>query len=214
MSQAQEDRDYSFFWESETFKDENGQPFSKSQVIDYIVDDFLQQIKSLEKLLDDHDLIEHCTVNTELVWQATLCCFADLTRMMSFHSINYPAREKYYAYKAFWLLRHHPIQIVSFNSGDFANFEHLDSKKERLVFVNEYLVTQWLFQSYFNKLHDNVKPKIQIDHFSKKARESKDMIRLVNKMYYHFRYRTYTAETILLALESIMETADYILEIT
>ena len=41
-----------------------------------------------------------------------------------------------------------------------------------------------------------------------------NMAKLEKKVFYNFRYRTYTAETILLALESILETSDYILEIT
>ena len=81
-------------------------------------------------------------MNAELVWQAVLCCFTDLTRTMTFHSIGNPAREKQYAYKAFWLLKHHPVQIVDFKGVRTADFEQLDADIERLVYVNEFIVTR------------------------------------------------------------------------
>ena len=39
-----------------------------------------------------------------------------------------------------------------------ADFEQLNADTERLVYVNEFIVTRWLFQSCLSKLHDNIKP--------------------------------------------------------
>jgi len=207
--------DYSFLWESLVLKNESNRVLSKEEVIGRIEKRAVELLTSFEDLLEEYDLIEFCEVNAELIWQATLCYFADVVRIKQFHPIDHIAREKVYAYEAFWLLRHHPIQILTQNEIETLDgFSRLEGKDEQLVYVNEFLVVRWLIDRIANKLYHDTRPLIQVDDFVIKILNSPYAKSIAQKMFYNFRYRMYTAETILLTLEAMLGTTGLILDVT
>ena len=91
--------------------------------------------------------------------------------------------QKVYAYSAYWLLRHKPMQVVVTDQG------------EKYAFVNEEFVSD-LIRSYLFSDPDNI-PVLN---------NKKDVVdNFVGTLLYYFKYREYSAKNIeimLLAFEA------------
>jgi len=157
----------------------------------------------IQELLKKYGLIEYCTVNPDVLWRAILDFFEDVARLKHFHGHRDLLPDKEYAYEVFWILRDHPIQIVND-----------DEMPECYIHVNEYILTKWLIKKMATELESRFIINIQVDRFIEKLEEHDLIIDFSKKLYYTFRHRTYTAQSLLIMIEGFMNAAEFTLQIT
>jgi hypothetical protein len=157
----------------------------------------------LQTLLEKYQLAECCTVNPDLLWQANLDYFVDIARLKKFHGHRYIQEEKIYTYATFWYLRNHPIQIVK-----------ADNMPKRYIHVNERIFSYWLIKNIATELESRLAPNIQIDVFVEKFENHDLVLSFWEKLYYTFRFRPYTQQSLLLMVEGFMTAVEFTLEIT
>ena len=175
----------------------------ENNAIDQIKSRYKSAFMDIQNLLEKFDLSKHATINPSVLWKANLDFFEDVARMKHFHGIKDLQPEKEYAYEVFWFLRNHPIQINSENE-----------IPEKYLFVNEIIFTHWLIHKMYVELANRFEPNIQIDDLVKKLYEDDLMHEFSKKLYYTFRYRIYTTQTLLLTIEGFMAAAQFTLKVT
>jgi hypothetical protein len=100
--------------------------------------------------------------------------FVDIYRLKQFQDIEKTHDSKIYAYTIYWLLRHKPMQLVE------------TSDAEDIAFVNEMFATEVL-RSYLFRQPENVS-------IANVKRE--DMNNFAETLFYYFKYRDYSAQSI------------------
>lgn len=135
-------------------------------VYNFIVD-YINKNDNKEKLLISTDILDHVIVDY----------FVDIYRLKPFAEIEYTNMNKIYAYLAYWLLKHKPIQIK-------------EADNNKLAFINEEMVSV-LLQSM-----------LLSDDISIRQHDSEAIDELIKTMTYSFKYRQYTAQNIELILLS------------
>jgi hypothetical protein len=183
----------------EIFLDDTGKNIAEELVHSRYVDAF----KNVQSLLEKCGLKEHCTIEPELLWRATLDYFEDIARLKTFHRHKHVQTEKIYAYETFWYLRNHPIQI-----------NRVDEVRPCYAHINEYLFSYWLIKKMATELEAKFALNIQIDNFIEKFENHDLIIGFREKLYYTFRHRTYTQQSLLLMIEGFMAAAEFTLEIS
>jgi len=76
-------------------------------------------------------------INRNMLKEAVVDFYNDIARIKACHHIDEPSLEKDYAYKAYWLLRRKPIQIIK---------EYDDCE-----FINEHFITSYLLATMAEK---------------------------------------------------------------
>lgn len=164
---------------------------------------FKDRLKMLQSLISKYNLQDECSVNLGLLEMAVLDYFADIKRLKEFHGNEYIQCEKIYAYESYWMLRNHPIQLKSGCT--------LDDEK---LHINEFIISYLYIKLLAKELECRIEADIQIDDLEKKLEYSKFTQELRLKLYYTFRHRTFTAQTLLLAFESYLAAAQFILQVS
>jgi hypothetical protein len=144
-----------------------------------------------------------CYLNLTLLQDAVVDYFEDVARMKSFHEIEHIDIVKIFSYETYWLMRNKPIQII-------------DEKAvpKELRHINENVFAAWLLKNIATELERRFKPEIQIDGLTDKLMNHPLMVELLSNLYYHFRFRHYTPQSLLILVESFMNAAEFTLQIT
>ena len=125
---------------------------------------FIRKRGYQDRVVISDDILKHVIVDY----------FVDIDRLIEFQEIESVHSSKIYAYLAFWILRHKPIQIaVSEGAAD-------------LSFVNEEFAS-CLVRSYLFSEPENVA-------ILENKREC--VVNFVDTMLYYFQYREYSAKSI------------------
>ncbi|MCL1852017.1 MAG: hypothetical protein FWF88_03170 [Peptococcaceae bacterium] len=164
---------------------------------------YINLFKMLQALIEKAGLGDYCTVSRKLLQIAVLDYFADIARLKEFHNLEHVQHDKIYAYEAFWLLRNHPIQVD--------NEDELDADT---LHINEYIVSFLFIKLLATELEYKFKANIQIDKLIQKVESSQYVQDFRFKLFYSFRHRTFTAQTLLLNAESFMAAAQFTLQAT
>ena len=157
----------------------------------------------MQTLLEKYGLLDYCTINNQLLWKAVLDYFADVARMKTFHLYEHAQLEKVFSYETYWLLRNHPIQI-----------DKPDYIDKKYVHVNEYILSFLFIKKLAEKLAKSFASEIQIDDLIEKFEEHELADELRKKLYYTFKFRTYTQQSLLLLIEGFMTAAEFTLQVT
>jgi len=157
----------------------------------------------LQALLKKYGLLDYCTVNIELLWKAVLDYFVDIARLKTFHDHKHVQIDKIIAYETYWLLRNHPIQI-----------DKPDNFDEKYIHVNEYILSFFFIKKLAKRLDLKFASCIQIDDLIEKFEEHEVSDEFRKKLYYTFRFRTYTPQSLLLLTEGFITAAEFTLQVT
>lgn len=154
----------------------------------YLLDHFTAQVMqdrydSMEKraiaFIKAEKLENDVIVNHECLNVVMLDYFADIARLKDFELIKRTNKNKITAFMAYWWLRRRPLQIIT---------DRRDN--EELVYINEKFVAAFLSKDFLFKnakyLMENPKCEQYLKH-----------------IYYHLKYRVYTAQTLELFLMAI-----------
>lgn len=129
-----------------------------------LMETFIRMRKLQEAVLISSDILNHVIVDY----------FVDIDRLKTFQNIEKTHETKIYAYLAYWLLRHKPMQVVK------------EDGVEPCAFVNEEFVCE-LVRSYLFSDPDNV-PVLN---------NQRDIVdNFVATLLYYFKYRDYSAKNI------------------
>jgi hypothetical protein len=126
---------------------------------------------------------EDLTVNRRLLKEAVIDFYNDIARIKAVHIIDEPSVEKDDAYKAYWLLRRKPIQIIK---------EFPDSE-----FINEAFIALYLL-GLISKSIDK----------AKKASNSK-WKEFRHLLFRNIKYRTITQQSLELMIEAFFCGCDF-----
>jgi len=81
------------------------------------------------------------------------------------------------------------------------------------LFVNEYILSYWVMKSVCTELRRNVASNTQFDdlieNFEERFENNKSIVEFRKKLFYTFRYRTYTQESLLLVLEGLRTGVEF-----
>jgi hypothetical protein len=147
--------------------------------------------------------LDDCTeVDPLLLNQAFFDYDTDTNRLKSFHVIENSNVEKIYSYFTFWLLRNHVIRITNPTTLREKFGNEFDS-------VNERIFAYFLIRQIATELAERIDDKIQIDKFEEKFTYSQNIVDLIYFLYYTFRYRQYSQQSLLLFTEGVMKTAEF-----
>jgi hypothetical protein len=171
--------------------------------VEKITKRFKDRLEMLQKLIQDYKLDNECSVNPGLLETAVMDYFADIKRLKDFHGSEHIQYDKIYAYESYWLLRNHPIQLK-------AECALEDDK----LHINEFIISYMYIRLLATELEYRVEADIQVDNLVRKLEHSEFTIELRRKLYYAFRYCTFTAQTILFAFESYLAAAQFTLQVT
>jgi len=164
---------------------------------------FMNLFINIQELLKKRSLLDYCTVNKQLLWKAVLDYFEDIARLKEFNGYKRVQIEKIIAYETYWLLRNHPIQI-----------DKQDDIDDKYVHINEYIFSFLFIKNIVTRLDQKFKSDIQIDDFIEKFEEHELSDDFRKKLYYTFKFRTYTPKSLLLVIEGFMTAAEFTLQIT
>ena len=156
---------------------------------EYILDKFGEE-KLLSRYTWLYDLMENflriknyednVIISSDILNHVVIDYFVDIDRLKLFQNIEKTHESKIYAYSAYWLLRHKPMQVVVADQG------------EKYAFVNEEFVSD-LIRSYLFSDPDNI-PVLN---------NKKDVVdNFVGTLLYYFKYREYSAKNIEIMLLS------------
>lgn len=157
------------------------------QQYDYIVEKFgknkiVKRAEWLYKLVEDYlqsnELEGKVGISRDILKYVLVDYFVDIDRLKEFAHIDKVNDSKIYAYTAYWLLRHKPLQVLQLDNA-------LD-----LTFVNENFVAHLLRSFLFSNPDDT--PILD------NKREDVDLF--VSTLLYYFKYREYSAQSIELAI--------------
>ena len=168
-------------------------PNNKKESYEYLIDQFGEQTikdrySSMEKralaFIEENKLTEKVALNHNILNVVILDYFADLARMKDFEGIERANKNKITSFMAYWWLRRQPLQLMID-----------DVNQEELVYINEKFMTTFIAKDFM--FLDN------------KAMNSEKCKKCLKHIYYHLKYRVYTAQT----LELMLMAADTGIEI-
>ena len=164
---------------------------------------FKTLFKMLQSLLEKYGLEKYCSVNPRLLQSAVMDYFADIARIKDFHPINHVHRNKIYAYEAYWLLRNNVIQL----DGE-------DGIPDEYLHINEVVISRLFIWLLARQLYKSFSADIQIDNLKDKLENSDFVNEWREKLEYDYLYRTFTAQTLLLAFEAFITATGFTLSVT
>ena len=104
-------------------------------------------LKMMHKFIKNKGIKENedIRINGRMLIEGVVDYYIDIQRIKAHHPINNPSEEKDTAYKAYWLLRRKPFQVIK----PFPNCE----------FVNEYFITLYFLSiiAYESRISDEEK---------------------------------------------------------
>ena len=132
----------------------------------------------MQAILIRAGIIDSVEINSDLLGKAVIDYFEDIDRLKKFEDIELVNVDKIYGYGTFWILRRSPIQILDKN---------IDI---RFLHINEKVCTTLVFAKMLAEM--GIPPVDENKRFE-------DFIELV---YYNFKYRTYTQQSLELMVEA------------
>jgi hypothetical protein len=166
--------------------------------------------KELQRLIELFGMDGYCAVHPEFLWRAVLDYFKDVNRLKKSHGYTFTQIEKIYAYELYWYLTNNVIQVTDIERQ--MNDARTRENPKR-VFANEYILSYWVMNVFGAELESSVTSCIQSDEiaeqFKRRFENHKSVIEFRDKLYYAFRHRTYTQETLLLALEGFRAGVEF-----
>lgn len=128
-----------------------------------------------------YSLEEKLRIDEVALMHAILDYFTDISRLKKLHNIKNVNEIKVCAYENFWLLRRHPIQIIS-----------NPDNEEKIVFANEKFVFSRISQFLMG---DHVNDDINSAY-------RKSIVNFFDMLYYYLKYRNCSAQMLELFLIS------------
>jgi hypothetical protein len=141
---------------------------SRFDYVNNLLKDYIVQNEYENRLIAPQNIVEHIVIDY----------FVDIDRLKEFQEIEYTNEIKIYAYLAYWMLRHKPLQMVG------------DDGQDDLVFVNEEFVTDFLCSFLFSNPGN-------VPYIEEQKEKIDDFIKTLS---YHLAYRNYSAQNIELML--------------
>lgn len=158
----------------------------------------------LQTLIAKCGMSEYCEVHPEFLWWAILDYFKDIEHLKKRHGSIHTHIDKIYAYELYWYLHNNVIQVTNIKKQ--MQDKQLKEHPHRL-FVNEYILSYWVLKSLGTELKSNLKEDFPLckfaEHFDECFDNHKSIVEFRTKLFYTFRYRTYTQESFLLAFEGL-----------
>jgi len=127
-------------------------------------------------------------IDNESFENIVLDYFTDIARLKDFQDIKRTNVDKIYGYELFWFLRRHPIQLLE----DIPQFFDINEKVALGVFLPRILAEAGL----------PYEPKNQTAKFQKRLNKFIDLL------FYNFKYRTYTQQSLELMIEAFLSGCD------
>lgn len=159
----------------------------------YILDEFSEEritlryitlLKQIFYCLDSLGIYDKVKINRRLLKHSVLDYFGDIYRLKKFHThIEKVNTQKIYSYEAFWLLRRKPVQII--NEIDDDELLHINEKVVTMIFLIKMLTEN----------------NINIYSFAEEGK--KRFWEFAEAIYYHFRFRILTQQSLELIAESL-----------
>ncbi len=137
------------------------------------------------EFIKSNNLEDKVVLNYGMLNVVMLDYFSDLQRLKNFEEIIHTNKNKITAYMSYWWLRRKPLQVIVDTVDD-----------EELVYVNEKFIVTLLTKDFMNA---NTKLLLS----------NKQCQQCLSHIYYHLKYRVYTAQT----LEFMLMAADTGIEI-
>ena len=129
--------------------------------------------QEMKNFCSAYSLDDKLSIDEVALTHAILDYYTDISRLKKLHNIKNVNEIKVSAYENFWLLRRHPIQIIS-----------NPDNEEKIVFANEKFVfsriSQFLMREHIN------------DDISSEYRQS--VISFFDMLYYYLKYRSCSAQ--------------------
>lgn len=132
--------------------------------------------KRATEFIKDNNLENKVVLNYGILNVVMLDYFADLQRLKDFEEILRTNKNKITAYMSYWWLRRRPLQVI---------VDAIDD--EELVYVNEKFIVTLLTKDFMNSS-------------TKLLLSNKQCQQCLTHIYYHLKYRVYTAQTLELML--------------
>ncbi len=139
---------------------------------------FSTLLDEIQSILAEMGIIDLVEVNPDLLGKAVIDYFEDVDRLKDFEGIPHINVDKIYSYGVYWILRRSPIQI-------------LDKKLDkRFMHINEKICTALIF------------PKMLAEMGIPQNSANDRYAGFLDLIYYNFRYRTYTQQSLELMIEA------------
>lgn len=149
---------------------------------DSIVDEFTEEkirsryenlYKEMRLFLSDYSLEDNLQVEEMALTHAVLDYFTDVSRLKKLHGIKNVNDIKVCAYENFWLLRRHPLQIIS-----------NPQSEEKVIFANEKFVFSRIAKYLMgNNIGVSIHPE-----------KRKSILNYFDTLYYYLKFRNYDAQ--------------------
>ena len=140
--------------------------------------------------LDEHTLTKKVIVNTRMLIEAVHDYYVDTIRIKGFHHIDeYTNTAKVFAYKAYWLFRRKPLQVIE----EFPGCE----------FINELCITAILTSAM--AAEKKIPKEIRADSPSFK--------KLQDLLLYNLKYRPVSPQSLELMIEAFFSGCDSVVGI-
>ena len=136
------------------------------------------QLVDIVKALGISDNVD---INEDLLMLSVLDYFADIARLKQFQNINNTNEQKTYSYGIYWLLRRAPIQIIT-------------TIDEEYIYINEKVAVAMIFPKMLIELG--------VDIVEDSARIKKFLREYLELLYYNFKYRLYSPQSLELMVEA------------
>jgi len=133
----------------------------------------------------NYEIDKQVTINRSILKEAVVAFYNDMARMKSFHVIDEPSFEKDDAYKAYWILRRKPLQLLK----EFDDCE----------FLNERFVTTYLLSG--------ITKKKNIDESKRTNNPTWKDFRFL--LYRNMKYRTISQQSLELMIEAFFCGCDF-----
>lgn len=163
-------------------------------VKDYVMADYSEILKSYSEeeirerfrtwyretqyFIEKFGLSDIVRVDTKKLGYAVCDYFSDIIRTKNFHDIRHANLSKIYAYSSYWFLRERPFQLISCVQND------------EYLYINEMYVVLNIWGKISKRCPDI------------NGQANDEFVKLAKLWLYNFKYRTYTAQSIEMALSS------------
>ena len=136
------------------------------------------------KVIESFGLDKNLRIDEKSFQMVIIDYFTDIARLKDFQDIKRANVDKIYGYELFWFLRRHPIQLIE----DMPEHFDINEKVALGVFLPRILAEAGLPYD----------PKNQTAEFQKRINT------FINLLFYNFKYRMYTQQSLELMIEAFL----------
>lgn len=139
---------------------------------------FNNLLEQMQAVLERMGIIDQVLINTDLLGKAVVDYFEDIDRLKDFEGIVRVNVDKIYSYGTYWILRRQPIQIIE------------KDLEEKFWYINEKVCIAIMIPKMLEEMG------ISLTEKNPRFEQFLDLV------YYNFKYRLYTQQTLELMVES------------